>query len=246
MGQPVQVSGIVLSTMPIGEFDKRIVILTKERGKIAVFARGVRRQNSPFAAACQPFVTGDFTVYEGRSSYTLQTVFVREYFDSLRIDYHTVCYASYFCEVADAMTVEYNDERGILNLLFHTLRTMTRQKVPLQLIKCIFEMKLLALSGQGMQTFSCVRCGKGDKELHWFDSLSGGVLCESCAGSLSHTDHMTESTLYTLQYIMSSSIEKLYSFLVSDEVMTELVRISQNYFFTHVDKKFKSLEFLNL
>ena len=55
---------------------------------------------------------------------------------------------------------------------------------------------------------------------------------------------MNQSTLYSRQYIESSQIEKLYTFVVKENVLEELARVMKRYTDVYVDKRFKSLEIL--
>ena len=55
---------------------------------------------------------------------------------------------------------------------------------------------------------------------------------------------LQESTVYALQYIAASPIEKLYTFTVTDEVLDEMKQVASEYMKKYVGHPFKSLEVL--
>ena len=55
---------------------------------------------------------------------------------------------------------------------------------------------------------------------------------------------LDNSTLYSMQYIESSKIEKLYTFTVTPQVMEKLGEVMKRLREIYVDRKFKSLEIL--
>ena len=98
MQEYIWVTGIILKQSPVGEYDRRISILTKERGKLSAFAKGARKPGSRLAAATTPFSFGSFKLYEGRSSYTISEAEIQNYFETLRTDYVGACYGMYFAD----------------------------------------------------------------------------------------------------------------------------------------------------
>lgn len=241
MGQEIKVTGLVLQTGNIGEYDRRIVLLTKERGRISAFARGAKKATSPYAAACQPFTFGKFSLYEGKNSFNLMWAEVDNYFDNLKKDLDLIYYGSYFCELASYLTRENNDELQILKLIYQSLRALEKKTITPALIRYIYEIKILAFYGIGMEVFQCVRCQRKDN-LTGFHPAEGGVVCSSCGRKKLP---VSPSTLYTLQFIITSPVEKLYTFRVSQEVLLELKRIVKEFMRVHLDHEFKSLAFLN-
>lgn len=237
-------TGMVLQTMPIGEYDRRLVILTKERGKIATFAKGARRQNSAFLACSQPFAFGEFELYEGRSSYNLAGARISNYFEDVTMNLEAAYYGMYFCELADYFGQEYEDGRDVLNLLYISLKALLKESIGVEVVRYIFELKLFVINGLAPQMFQCVKCGK-EKELeayYRFSSTAGGLLCGECRSQADDAIRIGPSTIYTMQYIISSPIEKLYSFTVSEEVLREFKRCMSQYNKLYIDKVIKSLK----
>lgn len=245
MRQTITVTGMILSATPMGEYDKRVVILTKERGKISAFAKGSRRQNSMLMGQTNPFAFGEFSLYEGRTSYTLVQANISNYFMEFTTDLEGAYYGFYFMEFADYYTREYNDETQMLKLLYQSLKALASGRLNRNLVRYIFELKALVINGEYPEVFRCTHCGSTEKGV-LFSSQGHGLICEDCVSMAKDGIRISGSTLYALQFIVSSSIEKLYTFTVSDEVLDELRRVLGQYVGMYVDKHFKSLEILEM
>ena len=213
MQEQISVTGMVLRAEPTGEYDRRIVILTRERGKIAAFARGARKQGSRLLASTNPFCFGQFRIYEGRTSYSVSEAAISNYFEELRDDYEKTCYGMYFLEVMDYYTRENSDEKEMLKLLYQSLRALLHEGLSNKLVRYIFEIKALKINGEYP--------GIPEKE-----------------------EGFLPSTVYAVNYIAATAVEKLYTFTVTEQVLSELSWIADNYRNRFIDKKMKSLEIL--
>lgn len=212
MTDSIIVSGIVLSTMPIGENDKRLVLLTRELGRISAFARGARRPGNLLMAASNPFVFGTFTLIRGKSAYSLLSVSVMHYFLELSHKMPGVYYGFYFLELADYFGRENVDGTETLNLLYLTLKALLNPHLDDRLVRRIWELRLLTINGE----------------------YAPGV------------EKMSESTTYACQFIASAPLQKLYTFEVTPDVLSELSRHADRCLRRVLDRKMKSLEILEM
>lgn len=245
MGSSITVTGMVLSSMPVGDYDKRLVLLTKEKGKITTFAKGIRRPSSHLLAAGNPFVFGTFQLYEGRSSYNLQHVSVRSYFTELAKKQPEIYYGFYFLELADYYGQENADEGTMLNLLYLTLHALMNPHMDNPLIRRIFELRTLVIQGEYPQLGACVSCG-APENLAAFSWNRHGILCKSCAPQVPDAAGLDAGAVYALQYIVSAPLKKLYSFAVKPEIQWQLDRVAGRLMEQALDRKIKSREILEV
>lgn len=188
---------------------------------------------------------GSFQLYEGRTAYTLAQASIREYFTELAARQPGVYYGFYFLEIADYYGREGNRETAMLNLLYVTMKALLKDQIPDKLIRSIFELKSMVINGEYPRVFECVACGKTEGLTH--TSLHhSGCICQECVNAVRDARPISPTALYTLQYIISSPIEKLYTFTVKPEIEKEVARWMGRYMDTYTDKRFKSLEILKI
>lgn len=245
MAGPEKVTGMVLSATSVGEYDRRIVLLTTDRGKISGFARGAKKAGSGLTAAAQPFVFGEFMVYQGKSSYTFVSAKVTDYFTPLREDMEALCYGSYFLEMADYYGRENDDDRQMLALLYLAVKAVCRKAVPLRLIRAIYELKIMTLQGEYPRLFACGVCKK-EEDLSYFSIGSRGMLCTEHGKDKKGVIPVGKTALHAAQYIVTSPVEKLFTFSIPESSIRELEDLVGKWRGFIIDRQFKSLDMLEV
>lgn len=214
MQDNVVLTGIIIKVEPIGDYDRRVVILTKERGKISAFAKGARKPNSRFVASTNPFVFGKFSLYEGRNSYSVNNVEVNNFFEGFRDDINAAYYGMYLLEIADYYTRENNDEVMMLKLLYQSLRALLADNIDNRLVRAVYEIKSTVVNGE-----------------------FPGIIEKD-------NQRYSSDAEYAVSYIVASSVEKLYTFALSESVLDEVVDVAKTTCKRVIGEHFNSLDLI--
>lgn len=115
--------------------------------------------NNPLMAAVNPFVFGQFQLYEGRTSYTISQASVQNYFSELLTDFEGSCYGQYFLEFADYYTRENADCMDYMKLVYQSLRALLIPAIPRKLVRYIYELKAMCTVVSVRRTGSSLKAG---------------------------------------------------------------------------------------
>lgn len=243
MGLELTTKALVLHEMPIGDYDKRVILLTKNYGKITAFAKGARKPNSQLLAGSQVFSYGDFILYKGKNTYNIKAIELIETFQNLRRDMSALAYALYVMEFTEYVSEENVQNHDYMKLILKTLKHIELGQIDIELIIKIFELKSMKLLGFTPWVMSCVSCNRKDNN-YFFSATQGGLLCIDCLHKDSGAIPIKEGTRYTLEYILTQPVENLFKFKIDQSIFNEIQLVMQCFIDYNLNKKFKTLEFL--
>lgn len=232
--------GLVLRETVTRDADKILTVLTPDRGRLSVIARGARRKGSRVAAACQLLAYSEMTLYEKGRWTMLDAADTIELFDGLRQDLTALSLAAYFAELTEAVSDGSGD---VLPLLLNALYALSALKKPPQLVKPAFQFRLMALAGYEPMADGCALCGAPEPENPMLDVVHGVVHCDKCREKGGLSLPLTASGLAALRYVLYGDPRRLYSFSLPPEGLRALNHAADAYVSAQLERSFRTLDY---
>ena len=255
--------GVITKVSDATGSDKFLNIITPNRGRIGVLVKGSRSPESKTASLSQLFTYGNFEIYEKNGMYWLRGGMVIDPFYNLSEDITRIAAATYMCEVANELTDESDECEDILRLLLNSMYLLGKGEKKISLIKAVFELRAMAISGYMPDVTACRYCKTTIADEMYLDVLGGRIMCAECfkergdrvknisrdfedVREASIICRMTSSVAVALKYVLMSPPEKIFSFDIKDEDEMQLFsRLAESYLTSHLGRGFDSLDFYN-
>lgn len=237
-------NGIVLRETETKEADKILTLLTADRGKIAVIARGVRRKSCKYAACAQSLAYSEWTLYQKGDWYYANEGTTIQLFNGLRGDLDAMALGFYFAELTEAVTSEETEAGELLRHLLNGLYALSVLRKPPALVKAAFELKLLCLAGYEPLADSCAYCGEPDPEQPLLDTVQGVLRCRACGVKESALSMpLCAGSLAALRHVVYGDPKRLYSFHLSGEAQRRLAGAAEAFTAAQLERGFQTLDF---
>lgn len=148
--KPVRTKAIILRRTNYGEADRVLQLLTPERGKIAVMAKGVRREKSKLAGGIELFAVSDVVLVPGKGEmWTLTGAKMDTFFAHILTDYERMQFG-YEAIKQTARLAEQVSDQAFFKLLLETFVALHDPDILLDITVSWFWLQLSILEGQGM------------------------------------------------------------------------------------------------
>jgi DNA repair protein RecO (recombination protein O) len=184
MSRTYKVTGINLKSMPLGENDRLLTILTAEQGLIRAVAPGSRTKHSQLAGLSNLFVVNQLMLSQGRNLDRIQQATAIESYPVLSQNLGKLTAAQYLAELVLFQALSHQPQEELLYLLQWHLERLERSasdQIMAHLSHAIFH--LLTLAGISPQFHICCRTQQTIEpnftDPHWrvgFSITAGGIV----------------------------------------------------------------------
>ena len=246
-----RIEAIVMHRSDVGEADRLLTVLSRERGKLRLNAKGARKVGSRKSGHVELFIRSRMLIAKGRGDIDIVSqVETLDAYRGLRENLTRSTYAHYAVELVDAFAEEGSEQPELFDLLVETLKWIeTTNNLPLT--ARFFEVQLLTLAGFQPQVFFCAAKGEplqeiAPDEFYGWSPASGGALCPDHARDRSDSSRLSLSALKVLRHALRTDYASFTALSIREAVVSEIEQVMLRYVQFVLERKVKSVEFLNL
>lgn len=213
--------GIVLRRSDLGEADRIVTVLTAERGKVRLVAKGSRRTSSKLAGHLEPFCATRLLVARTRGLDIISQAETLESFPRLRLREPSIATAGYLAGLVDLLTMEDEQHEEIYDLLFAAYRLIDEGHDE-RLVSHITELGLLRVLGYRPELSRCIGCEREIlPDVNGF-SVEGGVVCPSCLRVRPDATPISVNALKVLRMIDRGEVQRALELRIPAETLAEV------------------------
>lgn len=246
---PVYTSeALILRTYKLGEADRIVVFLTRDRGKKRGVAKGARRAKSRYTGALEPMTRAGVAYYERELRDLVRINYVeaqRSPLSAIGIDAggaSVLGHVGYFAELIDEWAPEAHADERLYRLGSAVVDALS-DGAPIERLARYFEYWILRLQGVYPALSVCPGC-RGSLE-------SGAVmpprehmfLCRRCA-SAGHGTDIGADALRFLRAAGRTAPERMDTLVLDARASRELETAHRRLLNTHLEKELKSVRVL--
>ncbi len=216
---------IVIRQADFSESSRVVTLFTREFGKVAVVAKGVKRLKGPFEAALDLLSVCE-VVFIRKSSGGLDILTeakLQTRFKPRPGDLGSLYGGYYIAELLDALSEEYDPHSLLFDEAVLALERLTGD-IPLDVSILRFELVILREIGQLPAFDVCLSCAEpvGPGGQYGFQASLGGLLCQHCFGEESPRHLITPGAAAALRHLAGESPAAIRNLSVSPSQMREM------------------------
>ena len=234
--------GLVLSDQKLAGEKHLLTILTRNNGILNCFLRGGSNASKRFGAAVGLLCYSNFSLYEGAKSYTLDEAIPKMFFYDIMFDIRKLALAQYFCDLAIQVIPEGSGSPEYLSLMLNCLHLLSEGKRHELVIKAVFELRMMGLSGFMPDIVACRECGEYEDDRMYFDLDASCLWCSRCCRA-ENTAVLSKKSLNAVRTSLLAEPKKIFSFALEKQDIYDFAELAEKYTLKIADKSFTSLDY---
>ncbi len=225
-------TGIFISSVDRGESNRFLTAYTKEFGKIKLFAKSIRKEESKLRFGADLFFLNEIEFIEGKNYRTLTDIKIIKDWKEIKKRLNVISFAYRACEYLDLFLREDEKDDKIWFLFQDFFEKINEEKKPslIFLDYYYFIWKLIFFLGYKPELYYCACCSKKlEKKSIYFSFFLGGIMSSCCDGDKRNSLKISENTVKILRFFFEKDKIDFSKIKIDSETKNNLKIFTEKY-----------------